>query len=245
LFIVACLLVWKIGETWRRPLEGEQSSTQQNPAEEKPLPSLQLPTPQVGKRYAEVITDKDLFTPSRSRAPKENAPVVTVPPPSHLKLVGVLRTAEREEAFFSDATQGGKVIRVRKGESIGSYRLVSIAPLQATLSMGQDGDEVSLPLLVLDSSTAGQAQRLLPAALRANQGRPGQPQVRPGMQAGRPGVTPPAAEVQPQNETHAIRQNIQQLQQRLRQLRKQASRDNDEEEDDENSDEGEAAEEEE
>lgn len=194
----------------------------------------------MGKRYAEVITDKDLFTPSRSRALKESAPVVTVPPPSHLRLVGILRTVDREEAFFADSTQGGKVVRVRKGESIGSYRVVSVNPLQATLTMGQDGDEVSLPLLVLDSGTAGQAQRLLPAAMRANQGRPGQPPVRPGMSAGRPGMTPSATDTPPPTETHAIRQNIQQLQQRLRQLRKQASRDNnDEEEDTEESDGGE------
>jgi hypothetical protein len=242
LFLIAGLVMWKIGATWRRPLEEAPSSTQQNVTEEKSLPPLQLPTPQVGKRYAEVITDKDLFIPSRSRAAKDNAPVVTVPPPSHLRLVGVLRAADREEVFFSDATQGGKVVRVRKGELVGSYRLVSVAPLQATLSLGQDGDEVSLPLLVLDSGTAGQAQRLMSQAMRGSPGRPGQPPVRPGMPAGRPSVTPPAAEA-PQTETHAIRQNIQQLQQRLRQLRKQASRNGDDEEDEE--DEGDEDEEEE
>lgn len=233
LFVIVALLMWKIGETWRRPLEEARSSTQPNPSEEKSMPSQQLPTLQVGKRYAEVITDKDLFVPSRSRALKEATPAVAVPPPSHLRLVGVLRTADREEAFLADSTQGGKVVRVRKGELIGSYRLVNVAPLQATLSMGQDGDEVSLPLLVLDSGTAGQAQRLLPSAMRANQGRGGQPAGRPGMPAGRPGA-PPAAEATSQNETHAIRQNIQQLQQRLRQLRRQADPDEeDEEEDDE------------
>jgi hypothetical protein len=230
LFLIACFLLWKIGEAWRRPLEEERAASQQNPTEEKPLPSMQTPTLQAGKRYAEIIADKDLFTPSRSRAQKESAPVVTIPPPSHLRLVGVLRAIDREEAFFADSTQGGKVVRVKKGESIGSYRLVSIAPLQATLSMGQDGDEVSLPLLVLDSNTAGQAQRLLPAIMRANQGRPGQ-SPRSGVSAGRSGVAQPSDEAAPQTETHAIRQNIQQLQQRLRQLRRQAARDNEEDED--------------
>lgn len=241
LFCIACLLVWKIGETWRRPLEEARSSAQPNSAEEKSIPLQQLPTPQIGKRYAEVITDKDLFVPSRSRTLKEATPAAAVPPPSHLRLVGVVRTAEREEAFLADSTQGGKVVRVRKGELIGSYRLTNVAPLQATLSMGQDGDEVSLPLLVLDSSTAGQAQRLLPA-MRANQGRGGQPPGRPGMPAGRPGA-PPTAEAPSQNETHAIRQNIQQLQQRLRQLRRQASGDGEEDEEEEDEEEEEEEEE--
>lgn len=228
LFLIAGLLMWKIEETWRRPLEESRSSAQPNSSEEKSMPSQQLPTLQVGKRYAEVITDKDLFVPSRSRALKEATPAVAVPPPSHLRLVGVLRTADREEAFLADSTQGGKVVRVRKGELIGSYRLVNVAPLQATLSMGQDGDEVSLPLLVLDSGTAGQAQRLLPSAMRAAQGRIAQLPGRSGAPSPRTGV-PAATETAPSNETHAIRQNIQQLQQRLRQLRKHATDDGDEE----------------
>jgi hypothetical protein len=40
--------------------------------------------------------------------------------------------------------------------------------------MGQDGEEVSLPLLVSDSGTAGQAQRLMPPQVKGNPRRPAQ-----------------------------------------------------------------------
>jgi hypothetical protein len=242
LFGVAVLLMWQITAAWRRPLEGRRPAAQQPLAEEKPLPAFPSLSPQMGKRYAEVIADKDLFTPSRSRTIVEAKPAETVPPPSHLKLVGVLLASGREEAFFSDATQGGKVVRVRKGEALGSYKLVNVAPLQATLTLGQDGDEVSLPLFVLDSNTAAQGQRLMPPVMRANQGRPGQPQTRQG-QPFVPAQGFPEAANQSATEAHAIRQNIQQLQQRLRQLRRQAARNGDG--NDENEDPDEAAEEEE
>lgn len=190
-------------------------TTQQNPGEEKLSHVSQSPSAQVGKRYADLIADKDLFTPSRSRAVKEIAPVATIPPPSHLKLVGVLLTHARTEALFADATQGGKVVHVGTGEALGAYKLLSVTPSQVTLSTGQNGNEVSLPLLVADSSAAAQAQRLMPAGLRTTQGRPVQQQTT---------ASPAANGVQP-NESQAVRQNIQQLQQRLRQLRKQQAQD--------------------
>jgi hypothetical protein len=209
------LLIWRIVETWRRPLEMQRPTTQQNPAEEKLLPVSQALSPQVGKHYAEIIADKDLFASSRSRAVKNVAPVVSVPPPSHLKLVGVVLTHARTEALFADATQGGKVVRVGEGEALGAYKLVSVTPSQVTLTTSQNGNEVSLPLLVADSAGAVQAQRLMPAVLRTSQGRPAQQQT---------AALPAANGVQP-NESQAVRQNIQQLQQRLRQLRKQQAQD--------------------
>jgi hypothetical protein len=225
LFLVAGLLLWKIVETWRRPLEEERPVTQQNLPEENPLSSFLPPQPQLGKQYAGLIADKDLFVPSRGRAQVETKPVASVPPPSHLKLVGVVLNRGNEEALFADSSQGGKVVRAKKGEVLGSYKLVGIAPLQATLTMGQAGEEVSLPLLVLDSGAAGQAPRLMPQSMKGNQGRqvpaPGQQPPQPPVGRGMP--PPPAAPSQ--QETHAIRQNIQQLQQRLRQIRKQAARD--------------------
>jgi len=232
LLLIVCLLLWRIVETWRRPLEEQASPSQSNPAEEKPLPPAKVLAPQVGKQYANIIAEKDLFVPSRSRTQEEVKPVATVPPPSHLKLVGVILTQDKEEAFFADSTQGGKVVRARKGESLGSYKLVGVEPLQATLTMGQEeGEEVSLPLLVLDSNTATQAPRLMPQ-VRGNQGRAG----RANPAFGHPNEVP--QEEAPQTEAHAIRQNIQQLQQRLRQIRRQAARDGESEDIAESGEEG-------
>src|SRR5262249_58793130 len=59
------------------------------------------PQLQVGKQYANTIADKDLFVPSRGRAqPPEAKPAAAVPPPSHLKLVGVVLNRGKEEALF-------------------------------------------------------------------------------------------------------------------------------------------------
>lgn len=240
LFLVVGIFSWRIAETWWRPLEEQRPPGQPSAEEETPLPISHSLSPQVGKRYADAIADKDLFVPSRTRALVEGKAVVAVPPPSHLKLVGVLLARGKEEAFFADSSQGGKVVRARTGETLGSYKLVGLSSSQATLTMGQDGDEVSMPLLVLDSNTAVQAQRLMPAQMRQGAGRLAQ-QLRQGVQpqpgAGRPGVTPPGAESQPPAEARAIRQNIQQLQQRLRQIRKQAAgNEADDNSDDENGD---------
>ena len=227
LFALVCLLVWQIVETWQRPLEDQRPAAQQNPIEEQTLPSPQAAPPQLGKRFAGIIADKDLFVPSRGRVQVEEQPVATIPPPSHLKLVGVVLTNEKEEALFADSTQGGKVIRIRKGESLGSYKLSKVAPLLATLTMGQDGtDEVNLPLLVLDSNTAGQAPMLIPPP-RADQQVRGNIAGRLASVPGDPGGMNPQDAAQ--SESHAIRQNIQQLQRRLRQLRRQAARGNVEE----------------
>jgi hypothetical protein len=227
LFIVASILLWQTIGTWRRSLDGQRPVAQQNPSEEKPFPFALSPQLQVGKQYANTIADKDLFVPSRGRTQVEAKPAATVPPPSHLKLVGVVLNRGKEEALFADSSQGGKVVRVRKGEVLGSYKLVGLAPLQATLTIGQDGEEVSLPLLVIDSGTAGQAQRLMPPQVKGNAGRPAQVAGRqappPPPPPGRAAVPPPPASPQHQ-ETRAIRQNIQQLQQRLRQIRRQAAR---------------------
>jgi hypothetical protein len=208
------VLLWQIIATWRRPLP-ELIAAAPDPAAggamAQPSP---LRTPGDGKQLAEVIADKDLFSPSRSRAagPVEIATPVATPPPSHLKLVGVFLSPNREEAFFVDSSQGGKVVRVRKGESLGAYRLNKVSPLRVTLTVGQDGEEVALPLVLLDSGGAGRAPRLLPTAQRARgeQAR----QAAAGQVPTPPGIP----------DESGIRQDILRLQQRLRQIRQKAAR---------------------
>jgi len=224
LLIVAGVLMWQAVATWSRPFPSTDSTAQDGVEKDKPLPPAQGSAEEAGKQFAEVISDKDLFAPSRSRVVKDSTPVAAVAPPSHLKLVGIVLSPDREEAFFADSTQGGKVVRVRKGDTFGSYRLAQVTPSQATLALGEDGEEVSLPLLVLDSGTAAKGPHLMPAMPQPGgaAGRPGQ--ARPGAVPAR-GGGPAAAAVPPaQNEAQAIRQNIQQLQQRLRQIRRQAAR---------------------
>jgi hypothetical protein len=214
-------LLWQVVATWRRPLPDLMAASPNTPEGEAPPPS----TPGLGsglhKQLANAIADKDLFSPSRSRTIEESAPVKeTVPPPSHLKLVGVFLSPKREEAFFVDSSQGGKVVRVRKGESLGAYQLTQVTPLHVTLTVGQDGDEVTLPLLLLDSGTAVKAPRLMPAVQRPGAAKPGQPATVVTQNAeGKQAAVPPGMP----NEV-GIRQDILRLQQRLRRIRQRATR---------------------
>lgn len=231
LFFLAIVLLWRVVDTWSRPSPLSAAPSSPRP-EERIVPRFPPPpTPAVGKQLAQIVAEKDLFSPSRSRAVVDPQPIATaVPPPAHLKLVGVLLFPGQEEAFFSDSSQGGKVIRLRKGETLGAYRLVHILPLQATLALGQDGEEVNLPLVVVDSNTAAQAPRLVP------------PVSRTPPQAARQAQAATAASLT--DETQAIRQNIQQLQRRLRQIRRQAARQAAESQEDLSQDESPLAEEE-
>lgn len=222
LFTCVLLLLWQVVLTWSRTLPVSLSAPPRDLQEDAPSVFPAAPLPQVGEQLAEVIADKDLFSPTRRRASANSVRVETaVPPPSHLKLVGVFLVAGREEALFADSSQGGKVLRVRKGETVGAYQLTSITSTKATLAVGQNGEEVSLPLLILDSGAAAKTPHSLLAAARApGRGRLGQ--IPPLPTPPRPGE-PATALAQPtHNETQVIRQSIQQLQQRLRQIRRQA-----------------------
>ena len=171
LFLIAGAMLWRILGTWRRPLDEQRPVAQANPSEDAPLAFPLTPQPSVGKQYAVTIADKDLFTSSRGRAPATTQPAAAaVPPPSHLKLVGVILSGDKNEALFADSSQGGKIVRAQKGEALGAYKLVGVAPLQVTLAMGQRGEEVSLPLTIVDSHTAGQAPQLMPQTAKGNPG---------------------------------------------------------------------------
>lgn len=221
LFVCVLLLLWQVVLTWSRTLPVSLATPPRDVQEEAPIVFSPTPLPAMGTQFAEVIADKDLFSSSRRRASTNGATVAaTVPPPSHLKLVGVFLVEGREEALFADSSQGGKVLRVRKGETVGAYQLTGITSTQATLAVGQNGDEVSLPLLVLDSGTAAKTPNSLLAPPRGTPGRPGQ--IQPMPTPGRPGQQQAAIAQPMHNETQVIRQSIQQLQQRLRQIRRQA-----------------------
>ena len=192
-------------------------------AQKKDRPATALPTRpiRVGQHLARQITDKDLFSPDRKRPVVVPQPVATTeppPPPSHLSLVGVLLTPDREEAFLADSSQGNRVTRVQKGEQIGDlYRLTRLTASEATLSLGNDGGEVALPLALLTSTKAKSLPRLTPkkvvAAKQAQQPAESQAAGAESQAAAGAGDDPAK-----------IRENIRQLQRRLRTIRRQAAR---------------------
>ena len=214
LALIALGIVWQVVNTWNRALPGVPPESARARTPDRAATALPARATQIGQRLARQITDKDLFSPDRRRPVVVQQTVSTepTPPPSHLTLVGVLLTPGREEAFLANSSQGNRVTRVQKGEQIEHYRLTRLTASEATLALGDGGDEVALPLALLSSKKAKSLPRLAPrkAAVAANQtGQPAQSQA-----AGEAGGDDPAQ----------IRENIRQLQRRLRTIRRQAAR---------------------
>ena len=214
LALIALGIVWQVVNTWNRALPGvpPESARARTPA--RAATALPARATQTGQRLARQITDKDLFSPDRRRPVVVQQTVSTepTPPPSHLTLVGVLLTPGREEAFLADSSQGNRVTRVQKGEQIGDlYRLTRLTASEATLSLGDGGEEVALPLALLSSKRAKSLPRLAPrkAPAAKQTSQPAESQA-----TGEAGGDDPAQ----------IRENIRQLQRRLRTIRRQAAR---------------------
>ncbi len=205
---------WQMVNTWSRALPRVQPEPAREQAEEKDnsTPALPAHSIQTGRRLAQQITDKDLFSPDRKRPVVAPPPVVAEPPPlpSHLSLVGVLLTPGREEAFLADSSQDNRVTRVQKGEQIDRYRLTRLTAAEAILSLGKDAGEVALPLALLSSKKAESLPRLIPKKIVIIK----QVRQQAESQAVEAGDKDPGQ----------IRENIRQLQRRLRTLRRQARR---------------------
>lgn len=221
LYLVLLLLLgalgWQVVATWTTappevnpspPLAGQASGR------EEALGSF--PSLDEGQRLAAVIADKDLFDPTRQRPEEEGVVQTSIPPPDHLKLVGVLQLSGQEQAFFTDAQQGGKVVRVRVGEEIGQYRLTQAERDSVTLAFAE-GEELSLSLAVQRGEEAAKAPRMSlpqPQAMQRKDQSPSQSS---------PTMVRPSSAVQRvvAQEEQVLRQQIQQLHQRLREVRRQ------------------------
>ena len=212
LAVIALGIVWQMVSTWSRAMPSVPAESARSLKKERPATALPARPIRIGQRLAQQITDKDLFSPDRKR-PVVVQPVVTTeppPPPSHLTLVGVLLTPGREEAFLANSSQGNRVTRVQKGEQIELYRLTRLTASEATLSLGNGGGEVALPLALLTSTKAKSLPRLAPRkAAAAKQAQP-------------PAESQAAAGAG--DDPARIRENIRQLQRRLRTIRRQAAR---------------------
>lgn len=229
LVVVILALCGKIVATWRRPLSALPIETATAPSS---LPQAEAPvadlTPDAMSASVELIAQHDLFSPNRGEEPPSTTVAEGPPkvdPPSHLKLVGVVLTRSRAEAFLSDASQGNKVVRVKQGDSIGQYQLLQVTAAEVKLSLGVGGEVAPLQLRILDSATSQQAPRLIPNIVQQNAGN-GRPGFVPGRAIPAPAVDP-NQQVAPQaapEEAQALRDNIQRMQQRLRRIRRRAAR---------------------
>ena len=211
LAVIALGILWQTVSTWSRAMPGVQLESAQT--QDRPATALPARRIRAGQRLAQQITDKDLFSPDRRRPVVVQQTVTTepTPPPSHLTLVGVLLTPGREEAFLANSSQGNRVTRVQKGEQIELYRLTRLTASEATLSLGDGGGEVALPLALLSSTKAKSLPRLTPKKAPA------------AKQAQQPAESQAAVEAG-EDDPARIRENIRQLQRRLRTIRRQAAR---------------------
>lgn len=218
LAVIALGILWQTVSTWSRDMPGVQPESARDRTQDRPATALPARAIRAGQRLAQQITDKDLFAPDRKRpvVVQQTVTAEPIPPPSHLSLVGVLLTPGREEAFLANSSQGNRVTRVQKGEQIERYRLTRLTASEATLSLGDDGGEVALPLALLSSTKAKSLPRLTPRkAVAAKQAQPAQSQA-----AGAESQAAAGAGDDPAR----IRENIRQLQRRLRTIRRQAAR---------------------
>ena len=129
LLLGACGLVWQVWSTWShlRPPHVTPSPS----SLDTPVPTVSPARPRIGRKLSRRVTAKDLFSPERRPAKKEapkQAEEPSVPPPEHLKLVGVFLANGQQEAFFADASKGGKVVRVPTGGTLESYQLTRPDP---------------------------------------------------------------------------------------------------------------------
>ena len=213
LAVIALGILWQTVSTWSRAMPEVQPESARDRTRDRPATALPARTIRAGQRLAQQITDKDLFSQDRKRpvVVQQTVTAEPIPPPSHLSLVGVLLTPGREEAFLANSSQGNRVTRVQKGEQIEHYRLTRLTASEATLSLGNGGGEVALPLALLSSTKAKSLPRLTPRkAAAAKQAQP-PAQSQAAVEAGG-------------DDPAKIRENIRQLQRRLRTIRRQAAR---------------------
>ena len=150
ILLVALILLagWRLFDVLRleAPAIPADPAGARSPAFDVPGPVRRPPV----KRLVKGIRTNDLFDVSR-QPPEvktdEPEPEQTPAPPPTLKLSGVIFVGDFREAVVIDEAQGRKQLRLREGEEISGYEVVSIARDRVALRSGQ-GEEVQLQLLV-------------------------------------------------------------------------------------------------
>ena len=256
-FLHVLLLIGAVGLGWQAWLTWSYSRpplvTNSPNGFPQALPTISQAGAETARKLASTVIEKNLFSPDR-RTQKEEKPKpeeTTVPPPQHLKLVGVFVADDRQEAFFTDASKGGKVVRVVAGENLDSYHLTRLTHSEATLTLGKGGQEVSLRMDIQKSREAARAPRIVPSRPQSQPKPQLQREEQEPAETSAPPPTPTYSSILGGNATPApvlgsgqaaasgaletasgngqgealsIRQNIRQLQRRLREIRRQRAR---------------------
>jgi hypothetical protein len=188
LVLIVLAVAGQIGRTWMRaspPLPAVESDGEHK-ANRRPS---RRPRPAAAAdEMVALITEQDLFDPSRKAdgaadgaAPTTLAEDETPPPPPGLTVVGVRLLGEDAEAFVKDSATANEQRRVRLGDDVGGYTVQEIRETSVVLE-ASNGNRVTLWLSLAPS---GGVVRVTPPAGTAT-----------GNQAVRR-TTPPQAASQP------------------------------------------------
>jgi len=193
------------------------------------LPAPQpLPPPKPIARISESTTEQivahDLFDDQRGQGVTEEetavVPETPIPPPSNVKLMGVLVLGRDPVAILQDTSVSPEQKSVRKGDMFGEYQIGEIVPTGLTL-LGNAGQQFQIPLHI--EATAGGvpagAAVPHPAAAGAPSTRPQPPAAgKPVTAKPVPPQRPDAAEAEPK--AMSARERAQAIAQRNAELRK-------------------------
>lgn len=215
-------LAARIFTVWTTPLP-EFGEIPELPAA-TPLPPPKAP-PRVSEAITDAVVDNDLFDEARGQNKIEEFEVplsAPVPPPSTVKLMGVMLIGKEPVAIVLDTSVKPEQQSVRKGDMFGEYEVGDITGAGLTL-LGSADQKFQIPLRVEAAASGGGGAPVPPP--RA----PGAPAA--AARPGAPGKPVSARPAPPRNDAEAsdskamsARERAQAIAQRNAELRKNAAK---------------------
>lgn len=215
--VLLVALAAKIVSVWTTPLP-QAGDIPELPAETALPPPK--PAPKVSPAVPQAIVEHDLFDEQRGQGQEdilvEGLPETPVPPPSTVKLMGVMVLGGDPVGILLDTSVKPEQQSVRKGDMFGEYQVGDISP-SGLLLIGSGGQQFQIPLRV-EAASAGAA----PAAAAAPAPRtPGTASsARPASARPAPPQRPGTAAADGDQKAMTARERAQAIAQRNAELRK-------------------------
>ncbi len=223
--LLLAALAWRIVAVWTTPLP-EVGEIPDLPAVTTLPPPK--PAPKVSDAVTEAVVEHDLFDEARGQG-LEDIPVdplatqAPVPPPSTVKLTGVMVLGGEPVGFLLDTNLKPEQQAVRKGEMFGEYEVGDITPM-GLLLLGTQGQQFQIPLKVEAAAGGGAMAAGVaggpPPPPRTPGTRPTPPPKPVAAKPVPPGKADPAA-AETDNKAMSARERAQAIAQRNAELRKQ------------------------